>query len=80
MSEDTYLLVKNAVRCLPVATVTPKNLSDPIQLYRVIDEEDEEKLILFDAEGISLSLESKRLSPKAKQQLKDIVLGLDEQE
>ena len=80
MSEDTYLLVKNAVRCLPVATVTPKNLSDPIQLYRVIDEEDEEKLILFDAEGVSLSLESKRLSPKAKQQLKDIVLGLDEQE
>jgi class 3 adenylate cyclase/HAMP domain-containing protein len=80
MSEDTYLLVKNVVRCLPVATVTPKNLSDPIQLYRVIDEEDEEKLILFDAEGVSLSLESKRLSPKAKQQLKDIVLGLDEQE
>lgn len=77
MSEDTYLLVKNTFRCLPVETVTPKNLTDPIQLYRVITEEDERGLILFDAEGISLSLESGRLSEKTRRQLKEIVQNLE---
>tara|TARA_R100001377_G_scaffold85326_2_gene71628 strand:+ start:3112 stop:4839 length:1728 start_codon:yes stop_codon:yes gene_type:complete len=80
MSEDTYLLVKKKFRCLPVATVTPKNLTDPVQLYRVINDEDEKELILLDAEGLSLSLDSKLLSSKSKQQLKDIVQGLDEAE
>lgn len=78
MSEDTYLLVKNKFRCLPVATVTPKNLTAPIQLYRVINAEDEKELILFDAEGLSLSIDSKLLSAKTKQKLKDIVLNIDE--
>lgn len=80
MSEDTYLLVKNKFRCLPVATVTPKNLNDPVQLYRVINDEDEKELIMFDAEGLSLSLDSKLLSAATKQQLKDIVQRLDDAE
>ncbi len=80
MSEDTYLLVKNEFRCLPVETVIPKNLTDPIQLYRVIREEEEKGLILLDAEGISLSLESARVSTRTKRQLKEIVDRLNDAE
>ncbi|MCB1666128.1 MAG: HAMP domain-containing protein [Pseudomonadales bacterium] len=77
LSEDTYLLVKNAFQCIPVESVVPKGLSDPLQLYRVVTMLDEQELIQLDAQGVSLMLEKSQISPQTRQQLQDILQQLD---
>ncbi len=78
ISEDTYLLVKNAFKCIPVETVTPKGLTDPLQLYRVLTATDQDSVVQLEAEGLSLSLERDRLSPDTRARLRKIVDQLDD--
>ncbi len=78
ISEDTYLLVKNAFKCIPVETVTPKGLTDPLQLYRVLTATDQDSVVQLEAEGLSLSLERDRLSPDTRARLRKIVEQLDD--
>lgn len=77
LSEDTYLLVKKEFQCIPVESVVPKGLSEPLQLYRVITAQDEQKLIQLDAQGVSLMLEKSTITAQTRKQLQDIVQQLD---
>lgn len=77
LSEDTYLLVKNSFQCIPVESVVPKGLSDPLQMYRVVTTLDKQELIQLDAQGVSLMLEKSQLSPQTRQQLQNILQQLD---
>jgi len=78
VSEDTWLLLKDRFPFVPTASVTPKGLSDPLQLYRVVLEDEREHVVEFQQEGIRLMVDLKRASVESRRQLLEKLHDLDE--
>jgi len=76
VSEDTWLLVKDNFPFVPTQSVIPKGLSEPLQLYRVVLDNELNNFVRFQDEGISLQLDLSRTSAESRQQLLDALQSL----
>ncbi len=71
ISEDTYLLVKNNFNCKAVSSVTPKGFSQPVQLYSIEFNDEQEQPINIDNEGFQLKYNPEYLTKSDKENLKE---------
>ena len=69
VSEDTYLLVKDKFKCAPAATVTPRGLSSPIQLYRVVLDASGVPLVEVNQAGAQLNFDSSKVDDETLNRL-----------
>ncbi len=70
ISEETYLLIKDKVPCIPTKTVTPKGFSKEIQLYRVLAEDPDQKSVTIREPGFVLTVDPDELSLSSRAQLR----------
>ena len=71
ISEETYLLVKDQIRCVAARTITPKGFSKEVQLYRVLVEQDEGQITTLEAPGVSLTIDPSQIDKQAIADLRD---------
>jgi class 3 adenylate cyclase len=70
ISEDTYLLVKNQFDCIPVAKVKLKGLSNPVELFRVRMNAEQDGVISMHDTGFQLNVELDKLTETSKERLR----------
>ncbi|MDA0977145.1 MAG: HAMP domain-containing protein [Proteobacteria bacterium] len=71
ISEETYLLVKDQIRCVAARTITPKGFSKEVQLYRVLVDQDEGQITTLEAPGVSLTIDPSQIDKQAIADLRD---------
>lgn len=76
VSEDTYLLVKAKFACAPAASVTPRGLSSPIQLYRVVMDSAGTPLVELNQAGAQLNFDSGKVDDETMSRLNRLVRDL----
>jgi adenylate cyclase len=70
ISEDTYLLVREKFASLPVNKVTPKGISQPVQLYKALMEEAAEGVQTLSQDGFQLQYQPELLTAESREQLR----------
>ena len=70
ISEDTYLLVREKFASLTVNKVTPKGISQPVQLYKVLMEEAAEGVQTLSQDGFQLQYQPELLTAESREQLR----------
>jgi len=77
ISEDSYLLIRDSIDCVPVTTVTPKGFSEDLQLYKVSLESVEENTVLIKEDGFELKALPGKMSAAARERLKQALKELE---
>ena len=73
ISEDTCLLVKDRFDCRPVASVTPKGFTAPIQLYEIDYQDETTRSITLDDGIFQLHYQPGRLTEADRSRLREIL-------
>ncbi len=73
ISEDTYLLVREKFASLPVGKVTPKGISQPVQLYKVLMDEAVDGVQTLSQEGFQLQYQPELLTAESREQLRQVL-------
>ncbi len=68
ISEDTWLLVRDKFHCVPASKLIPKGFSKEVQIYKVLDDEVDNSVILNET-GIQLRLQPELLDEAARAKL-----------
>lgn len=76
ISEDTWLLVKSHIDCVPAASVTPKGLSQPIQLYKVQPGREAPQKVDINQDGLTLQLDPSKLDGEERERIRKLLAQL----
>lgn len=80
LSEDTWLLVRHEIDCMPVSSITPKGFSQAVPLYEVVRDQAGD-LIRLQEEGVNITIDPSRVKAGERDNIRRLLARfLDEQD